>query len=208
MNERSRLRLATEDDAAAIIEIYGDVVRDTAISFEMVVPDLDEIRQRMRRNTAFAPWLVAEERGRCLGYAYGCAFRDRAAYGWTAETAIYVASSTHRRGVARALYTALFEGLRWMGFQNLIAGITLPNVASVSLHESLGFRRVGVFSRVGHKHGAWHDVGFWERWIGEDTASLPTVQLSPPRTPAELYADPAWTRTLAAAGDLITDPTA
>lgn len=112
------------------------------------------------------PWLAAEVDGRFAGYAKAGIWRERDAYARTAETGLYVADGLRGRGVGRALYAALLERLRAAGFRTVVAGVTLPNEASVRLHEAVGFRPVGVFHAVGHKFGAWHDVGFWELDLG------------------------------------------
>jgi phosphinothricin acetyltransferase len=162
----SVIRLATDADAAAIASIYAPVVRDTAVSFEMAPPSADVMRQRIRDVLALAPWLVLEEDGAVLGYAYAGSFRTRPAYRFTVETTVYVASGARGRKVGRRLYDELLRRVRLQGFRTAVAGITLPNPASVALHESLGFKPVGVYHKVGFKLGAWHDVGWWELPIG------------------------------------------
>jgi L-amino acid N-acyltransferase YncA len=111
-------------------------------------------------------WLVAERDGRVVGYAYGGRHRERAAYDWTAEVSAYIDPAAQRTGVGRRLYTELFERLRSMGFRLLVAGITLPNDASVGIHEALGFEPVGVYKNVGFKNGEWWDVGWWQLDMG------------------------------------------
>jgi phosphinothricin acetyltransferase len=120
--------------------------------------------QRIRAAHA---WLVAERDGEVVGYAYAGQHRTRKAYDWTAEVSAYVDQSAHRRGVGRELYTALFARLKEDGFRLLVAGITLPNEASVAIHESLGFEPVGVYKNVGFKNGEWWDVGWWQLDLGE-----------------------------------------
>jgi phosphinothricin acetyltransferase len=158
----AQIRLAAESDAAAMVDIYAPVVRDTVISFELVPPTVDEFRARVRDISAFAPFLVYEQDGRVVGYAYASKFRARAAYRFTVETTVYVHADFRGRGVGRALYDALLRCLRLQGFRRAIGGITLPNAASVGLHEATGFTKCAVFAKVGFKFGAWHDVGFWE----------------------------------------------
>lgn len=158
-----RIRFATEGDAEAVAAIYAPVVRDSAVSFELVPPDGAEFRRRMREVLALAPWLVLEEEGSIAGYAYASAFRARPAYRFTVETTVYVRADARGRGVGRALYDDLLPRLVRQGFRRAVAGVTLPNPASVRLHEAAGFTPCGVFRRVGFKFGAWHDVGFWER---------------------------------------------
>ncbi len=156
-----------ESDADAILEIYAPIVLDTPISFELEVPDVSEVVRRIGEHTTFAPWLVAYRGDECLGYAYGSEFRARAAYRPTVETTVYVSASSRRSGVGEALYSALFTELRAQRFRTAVAGITLPNEASVRFHEKFGFRKVGVFHRVGRKFDAWHDVGFWEQDLAQ-----------------------------------------
>lgn len=199
------IRLANERDAEGVREIYGPVVRETAISFEDQVPALDDLRERIRRVNAIGHWIIAEESShgtqQCLGYAYASTFRERAAYRWTAESAVYVHHDHQRRGVARALYTALIEGLRHQGFETLIAGATLPNPASVALHESFGFRPVGTFHRAGYKFGAWHDVGFWERPVNAAPAERPG-EISSATTIAQ---NPAWVEACSQAAESVRE---
>ncbi len=149
-------------DAAGCAAIYAPYVRDTVISLEEQSPDADEVARRIERISRTHPWLVAEEDGEVCGFAYGSLHRERAAYRWATDVTVYVDPTYHRRGLGRALYTALFELLRRQGFHVACAGVTLPNEASVGLHESLGFLPVGVYRRIGFKFGAWWDVGWWQ----------------------------------------------
>jgi phosphinothricin acetyltransferase len=155
-------RVATPDDARAIAEIYAPYVSGTAITFEIDPPDADEIAARIRRIGDVHPWIVATTDGAIAGYAYACENRTRAAYRWSVDAAVYLRTSMHRRGIGRGLYERLFALLRRQGFVNAFAGITLPNAASVGLHEAFGFRLIGVHHDVGWKLGAWHDVGWWQ----------------------------------------------
>ena len=111
-------------------------------------------------------WLVAERDGNVVGYAYGGTHRTRTAYQWTVEVSAYVDRSAHRSGIGRELYRALFHRLKQRGFRLLVAGITLPNEASVGIHEALGFEPVGVYSNIGYKAGQWWDVGWWQLDLG------------------------------------------
>jgi L-amino acid N-acyltransferase YncA len=156
------IRLATPADARGVAEIYAPVVAETAISFEMEVPAPEEMERRIRATLAFAPWLVCVDGERVDGYAYASRHRERAAYRWCVDVSVYVRHGCRRGGVGRALYGSLLALLRAQGFHAAHAGITLPNAASVGLHEALGFRPVGVYPRVGFKLGAWHDVGWWQ----------------------------------------------
>ena len=158
----ARIRFADESDAAAIAEIYRPVVESTAISFEIVPPDLSEMARRIVETTREHPWLVCEIGGRVAGYAYATKHRVRSAYRWSVDTSVYVDASVRQSGVGRGLYGSLFGILSAQGYFNAYAGIALPNAASVGLHEAVGFRKIGVYQRVGYKFGEWRDVGWWQ----------------------------------------------
>jgi len=158
-----RIRSATVGDAPALLDIYAPYVERTVVSFETVVPGVDEFAARIGKSITQWAWLVAERDGACLGYAYGSAHRERAAYRWSVETSAYVAAPARRQGVGTALYLALFDALAARGYCNAFAGMTLPNDASAALHRSVGFEPIGVFRRVGFKFGAWHDVAWAQR---------------------------------------------
>ena len=150
-------------DAAACAELYEPFVRKTAISFEEDPPSEAEIARRMRDTLVRYPWLVAEVDGALAGYAYASAHRERAAYRWAVDVAVYVDPAHQRHGIGRALYEALLERLAAQGFRMACAGITLPNPASVALHERVGFERVGVYRRIGWKFEQWPDVAWYQR---------------------------------------------
>ena len=177
----SSIRLATDRDAEQVAAIYAPNVTDSIISFELEPLSAEEVRRRIEVTLERYPWLVCERRGRVLGYAYAGAHGSRAAYRWAVDVSVYVHEEAHRTGVGRALYTSLFAALKLQGFYNAYAGATLPNPASVGLHESVGFRAVGVYRGVGYKLGAWHDVVWWhlplrERVADPDPpADLPSV---------------------------------
>jgi L-amino acid N-acyltransferase YncA len=158
----SSIRLATERDAAAVAAIYAPFCDSTAVSFESVAPSPEEMANRIRTTTTQWPWLVLEIDGVVAGYAYASRHRDRAAYAWAVDTAVYVGDGYRGQGAGRALYTALVEFLRAQGYFKACAGITLPNPASVGLHESVGFKPIGVYRGIGYKLGAWHDVAWYE----------------------------------------------
>ena len=157
------IRLATAADGPALAAIYAPAVLAYATSFELEAPDGAEMARRVAALTARTPWLVCELESSVVGYAYASSHRERWAYQWSVEVSAYVGAAAHRRGVARALYASLFAVLVVQGFRNAYAGITLPNVASVGLHEAVGFRPVGIYRGVGYKFGAWHDVLWLER---------------------------------------------
>jgi L-amino acid N-acyltransferase YncA len=159
------IRAATQADEPAMLAIYAPIVRETVISFEIEPPTLEEFSSRIKKYTEGWAWLVAEEDGRLLGYAYGSSHRERLAYKWSTEVSGYVYHSARGRGVGRRLYEALFLALADKGYCNAYAGIALPNVPSVALHQSVGFRAVGQFPAVGRKFGRWHDVGWFHRTL-------------------------------------------
>jgi phosphinothricin acetyltransferase len=155
-------------DAAACAAIYAPYVRDTAISFETEPPSEDEFARRIERYSRSHAWLVAEdEDGTVVGFAYACPHRERPAYRWAADVSAYVDQEQRRRGIGRRLYSALLPLLERQGIYIACAGVTLPNDASVGLHESFGFRPVGVYRRIGFKAGAWWDVGWWQLTLRE-----------------------------------------
>lgn len=168
-------------DGAGCADIYAPFVRETAISFEERVPTAAEFAARIERIEGTHPWIVAEHEGRVGGFAYGCPHRERAAYRWAADVTVYVDPRFHRRGMGRALYRVLLGLLREQGLWIACAGITLPNEASVALHESLGFVPVGVYRRIGYKAGAWWDVGWWQLALRPPAAGPPPEPGEPAR---------------------------
>jgi L-amino acid N-acyltransferase YncA len=179
------IRPASTSDAAAILAIYAPAVTDSVISFEEEVPTVDQIVGRMTSRPAM-PWLVAqddERDGEIAGYAYGSQHRQRAAYRWAADCSVYLAPHYHRRGIGTLLYKALFGELRDLGYLSMYAGITLPNDASVGLHEHLGFVPVGVYRNVGFKHGRWLDVGWWTMPLVDNLPAAPAdpTEWAPPQ---------------------------
>ena len=174
------IRIATPDDGPALATIYRPAVAERTTSFELVPPDGNEMGERVRRVIERTPWLVAEDRGAIIGYAYAGPHRgDRPAYQWSVEVSAYVSDAIHRGGVGRALYSALFHILRIQGFRNAYAGITLPNPASEAFHRAMGFEPVGVYEKVGYKMGAWRDVS-WSvlKLLPHDADPVPPMPLS------------------------------
>jgi phosphinothricin acetyltransferase len=174
-------------DAGACAAIYAPHVESSPTSFEERAPSAGEIAARIARVSATHPWLVAESGGEVLGYSYACRHRERPAYRWAADVSVYVGAGQRRQGLGRALYEALFERLRRQRFQIACAGITLPNEASVALHERLGFEAVGVSRRIGWKEAAWRDVGWWQLELVPAGAEIPAEPLPPNPPPSPGY---------------------
>jgi phosphinothricin acetyltransferase len=156
------VRFASADDAAGVAAIYAPNINGSVISFEAVAPTTEQMRERITSTLARTPWLVCEREGQLLGYAYASPHAERAAYLWSLNVSVYVAPGCRRQGIGRALYASLFALLQLAGYYAAHAGVTMPNPASVGLHESVGFVPIGVFRAVGFKLGAWHDVGWWQ----------------------------------------------
>ncbi len=168
-------------DASACASIYAPYVRETAISFEEHPPEATAFAERMEGTARTHPWLVAEDAGQVVGFAYGCRHRERAAYRWAADVSVYVDPDRRRLGVGRALYDALLALLRDQGLHIACAGVTLPNEASVAFHESFGFTSVGVYRQIGFKLGTWWDVGWWQLQLSRPGENAPGDVRAPSR---------------------------
>jgi L-amino acid N-acyltransferase YncA len=157
------IRTATPDDAAAIVAIYNHYILHTVVTFEEEILPVTEMAQRITDVLgAGRPWLVWEESGRILGYAYASGWKSRCSYRFSLETTVYLDKDATSRGLGTKLYTALIAALRPAKIHALIGGIALPNEGSVALHEKLGFVKIGHFKEVGWKFDQWIDVGYWE----------------------------------------------
>lgn len=169
----SMVRPASEEDLPRIAAIYSHWVEHTAVTFDLVAPSVAEWGERFAgAREGRYPWLVADAGGDVAGYATTAAFRSKPAYRSTVETTIYLEPTRVRHGLGRELYAALLDEAAARGFHLAAAGITLPNAASVGLHEALGFTSVGVFTEVGHKLGAWRDVGWWQRRLADRESAV------------------------------------
>ncbi|HZX07468.1 GNAT family N-acetyltransferase [Kribbella sp.] len=162
-----QVRDASAADAEACAAIYAPYVTGTSITFELDPPTAAEMAERITKAAATHAWLVLEDDGQVVGYAYGGPVKPRPAYRWSCEVSVYVNPTHHRTGAGRTLYDALFERLIARGYRTAIAGVTLPNAASEALHKSLGFEPIGVYRNIGWKHGAWHDVAWSQRTLSE-----------------------------------------
>lgn len=157
------VRVAAAQDAAGLLAIYAPVVLETAISFEVTVPSVEQFAARIEGYNATHRWLAAEHRGELAGYACGTPHREREAYRYSTEVSVYVHAAWRGRGIGADLYQRLFDELAALGYCHAYAGITVPNAASMALHAGAGFRHVGTLPNVGFKFGAWHDVSWWHR---------------------------------------------
>ena len=165
--ERHMIRSVTGDDAKAICDIYNHYVEHTTVTFEEAPVSVEGMAGRIQEIAGAYPWLVLEEGKRVVGYAYASRWKTRASYRYSVESTIYLAGDVTGRGLGKALYTALLAALRSSPAHCVVAGIALPNPASVALHESLGFRKVAHFNEVGRKFDRWIDVGYWELMLGD-----------------------------------------
>lgn len=172
--EKIQIRAAQAEDAHALLQIYAPYVEHTAITFEYEVPSEAEFEDRIRNVLKRYPYLVAEQQGILLGYAYAGPFHARAAYDWSVETSIYVEQTRKRAGIGVRLYQAMEESLQEQGILNLNACIAYPEQEdtyltrdSVKFHEKLGYQMAGHFHRCGYKFGKWYDMVWMEKLIGE-----------------------------------------
>lgn len=161
------IRPATVSDTPVLRAIYAPYVEQTTISFEQTVPTEEEFRERMKGILGLYPYLVYEEEGRILGYAYAHRVFERYAYRFDAELSVYVERTVRHRGIGEKLYRRLIEECRRMGLQTLYAIVTSPNEPSERLHEKLGFAQVGHFPRSGYKMARWLDVRWYALAIGD-----------------------------------------
>lgn len=165
-----RVRLATEDDAEALLSIYAHYVKNTAVSYEYAVPSTEEFRGRIRKTLANYPYLVAEVDGRIAGYIYAGRFGERKAYDWSAASSIYIGEEYHRLGIGRLLYGKLESILRRQNVTNVYAGVAEPMAEDEYLtnnsryfHEALGYRIVGRYTGCGNKFGRWYNLLWMEK---------------------------------------------
>lgn len=171
-----RIRPVATADAPALEAIYTPIFLETAISFEWEPPDVRAWRERIARITATYPWLVAvDDSDRVRGFVYAGSHRDAPSYRWSVNTSVFMHADARGQGVGRMLYRELHAQLVGLGYYRAFAGIALPNEASVALHESVGYRPLGVYEKVGFKFGQWRDVGWWQKEL--------QPQLDEPRPP-------------------------
>ena len=167
MNRKNlRIRMAVPEDAGTLLKIYEPYVKNTCITFEYQVPSVEEFTQRIRETLKKYPYLIAEQNGEILGYAYASAFKERAAYDWAVETSIYVSEGARRTGAGSLLYEALEDYLKRQNVINVNACIAYPNPGSIAFHEKYGYRTVGHFTKCGYKLGQWWDMVWMEKMLG------------------------------------------
>jgi len=161
------IRLVNTEDSAGILKIYAPYILKTSLTFEIEVPDEKAFKERIGTYLQNWPWLVCEIDGQIIGYAYGTRYRERVAYQWGTEVSVYIHDDHHRKGIAKALYTALIKILKKQGFRNAYAVINLPNDNSVAFHESCGFKYFATYENVGYKLGKWKNVGWWQLQLND-----------------------------------------
>lgn len=163
---RTTIRTATLADAAGVAAIYNHYVTHTVVTFEEATVSPADIAARIEGvQSKSLPWLVAEEAGRIVGYAYATSWHSRSAYRFSSEATVYLAPTATGRGIGTSLYAQLFPMLQARGIHAVMGGISLPNEASVALHEKFGMRKVAHFEAVGFKLDRWIDVGYWQRTL-------------------------------------------
>ena len=156
------IRVATKDDAAGMLDIYTPFILNSGITQETEAPSVDDFQQRIISNLKERPWLVCEINNEIAGYAYAGRHRDRKGYQWCTEPSVYISEKYFGVGIAKALYTALFDILKLQGYVNAYAVITLPNERSVAFHKKFGFEYLTTYKQIGYKLGQWHDVGWMQ----------------------------------------------
>ncbi len=162
------IRDAALEDAASILNIYSPYIIDTSITFETEIPSVDDFRSRIASVTSMYPWFVAESNGVVAGYAYASRHKERAAYRWCVDFAIYISPSFQGKGLGSLLYGELIGVVKALGYYNAFGIISLPNEASVRLHESYGFVKTAHIRSAGYKRGSWHDIGHWQLRLREE----------------------------------------
>ncbi|MDD3410393.1 MAG: GNAT family N-acetyltransferase [Eubacteriales bacterium] len=172
------IRLAREEDAQAIHDIYGYYAEHTEATFTAQNPSVEDYREKIAHTLRMYPFYVAQAQGRVIGFAYGAQIRPHDAYVWDVEATLYLAPDAPRRiGIGTALYQRLLETLTKQGFKTVYGVVTDTNLPSLALHERLGFTKAGHFHNMGYKHGAWLGVVWMQKNIGsfEGTPQPPTA---------------------------------
>ena len=166
------IRFAKPSDARSLLDIYAPYVENTAITFEYEVPTIEDFATRIAKTLEKYPYLVAEEDGVVVGYAYASTYYARAAYDWAVELSVYVSQDARGQGVGSKLYDALEEMLEQMGYIHFLACISLPNEASLALHRKRGYQQVAHFPKIGYKFNRWHDIVWLQKSLDKEAKSI------------------------------------
>ena len=166
------IRLANPSDAATLLAIYAPYVENTAITFEYEVPTIEDFATRIEKTLEKYPYIVAEEDGLILGYAYASTYYARAAYDWAVELSVYVSQDARGKGVGSKLYDKLEDLLDQMGYMHFLACISLPNEASLALHRKRGYKQVAHFPKIGYKFERWHDIVWLQKSLEKHAGSI------------------------------------
>ena len=166
------IRFATPSDAATLLAIYAPYVENTAITFEYEVPTIEDFANRIEKTLEKYPYLVAEEDGLILGYAYASTYYARAAYDWAVELSVYVSQDARGKGVGSKLYDALEEMLEQMGYIHFLACISLPNEDSIAFHTKRGYKQVAHFPKIGYKFERWHDIVWLQKSLEKEARPI------------------------------------
>jgi L-amino acid N-acyltransferase YncA len=188
------LRPATAADAGGMLKVYAHYVHTTAVTFEYEPPGVEEFADRIKKIQPYFPWLVCECAGEIAGYVHASKHRERIAYQWSPESTIYIAEAHHGTGIARIMYEALFDILRYQGYVNVYASVLATNVSSNRFHQAMGFEGIGTFRNVGYKLGAWHSNNWYQLHIAEHMLNPPT-----PKPMSEVFGSAAFNSTIATA---------
>lgn len=174
-----QVRMAVREDAMEVLEIYKPSVLTTAFSFETAVPTLHQFQTRIENCLQKYPWIVCTVNQQVVGYVYASKHREREAYQWSCECSVYIRDSFKGKGIATELYAVLFEILKIQGIRNVYAGITLPNDASVKLHEKCGFKHFANYDNIGYKFNSWKTVGWWKLQLNDyDLNPPPPIKIA------------------------------
>ena len=166
------IRLAKKSDAAALLAIYAPYVENIAITFEYEVPTIEDFANRIEKTLGKYPFLVAEEDGLILGYAYASTYYARAAYDWAVELSVYVSQDARGKGVGSKLYDELEGLLDQMGYMHFLACISLPNEDSLAFHAKRGYQQVAHFPKIGYKFERWHDIVWLQKSLEKQAGSI------------------------------------
>ena len=152
------IRDASDGDLKSILSIYSYYVRETAISFDLEIPDIDDLKREMHDIRSRYPYFVAEYDGTVIGFAYAHRFREKSGFNWDVELTVYLSHNRRGEGIGTLLYGKLIEALKPLGYRNAYVSITGDNEQSLIMHEKFGFRKVCTLGNTAYKMGRWHDL--------------------------------------------------